>query len=67
MTLRTARSVMTESISIKSRKSICAAVSGMVLQDTNLFTGTVMENIRYGRLDALDEECIAAAEAGGRA
>ena len=34
---------------------------GMVLQDTHLFTGTVMENIRYGRLDATDEECIAAA------
>lgn len=39
------------------RKSI-----GMVLQDTNLFTGTVMDNIRYGRLDATDEECIAAAK-----
>lgn len=35
---------------------------GIVLQDTNLFTGTVMENIRYGRLDAADEECIAAAK-----
>jgi len=35
---------------------------GMVLQDTNLFTGTVMDNIRYGRLDATDEECIAAAK-----
>lgn len=35
---------------------------GMVLQDTHLFTGTVMENIRYGRLDATDEECIAAAK-----
>lgn len=34
----------------------------MVLQDVNLFTGTVMENIRYGRLDAMDEECIAAAK-----
>ncbi len=34
---------------------------GIVLQDTNLFTGTVMENIRYGRLSATDEECIAAA------
>ncbi len=39
------------------RKSI-----GMVLQDTNLFSGTVMENIRYGRLDATDEECKKAAE-----
>ncbi len=34
---------------------------GIVLQDTNLFTGTIMDNIRYGRLDATDEECIAAA------
>jgi ATP-binding cassette subfamily B multidrug efflux pump len=34
---------------------------GIVLQDTFLFTGTVMENIRYGRLDATDEECVAAA------
>ncbi|MBE6973737.1 MAG: ABC transporter ATP-binding protein [Ruminococcaceae bacterium] len=35
---------------------------GAVLQDTHLFTGTIMENIRYGRLDATDEECIAAAQ-----
>ncbi len=35
---------------------------GVVLQETNLFTGTVMENIRYGRLDATDEECIQAAK-----
>ena len=35
---------------------------GVVLQDVNLFTGTVMENIRYGKLDATDEECIAAAK-----
>jgi len=35
---------------------------GMVLQDTHLFTGTVMENIRYGKLDATDEECIEAAK-----
>ncbi len=35
---------------------------GMVLQDTHLFTGTVMENIRYGKLDATDEDCIAAAK-----
>lgn len=35
---------------------------GIVLQDVNLFTGTVMENIRYGKLDATDEECIAAAK-----
>lgn len=38
---------------------------GMVLQDTNLFTGTVMDNIRYGKLDATDEECIAAAKLAG--
>lgn len=38
---------------------------GIVLQDTNLFTGTVMENIRYGNLDAYDEECIAAARLAG--
>ncbi len=38
---------------------------GAVLQDTHLFTGTVMENIRYGRLNATDEECIAAAKTAG--
>ena len=38
---------------------------GMVLQDVNLFTGTVMDNIRYGRLDASDEECRAAARLAG--
>lgn len=38
---------------------------GVVLQETNLFTGTVMENIRYGRLDATDEDCIAAAKLAG--
>lgn len=38
---------------------------GIVLQDTNLFTGTVMDNIRYGRLESSDEECIAAAELAG--
>lgn len=38
---------------------------GIVLQDTNLFTGTVMDNIRYGRLEASDEECIAAARLAG--
>jgi len=38
---------------------------GAVLQDTHLFTGTVMENIRYGRLEATDEECIAAAKTAG--
>ena len=38
---------------------------GIVLQETNLFTGSVMDNIRYGRLDATDEECIAAAKLAG--
>ena len=38
---------------------------GLVLQDTNLFTGTVMDNIRYGNLDASDEECISAAKLAG--
>ena len=38
---------------------------GIVLQETNLFTGTVMDNIRYGRLDATDEECIEAARLAG--
>ena len=38
---------------------------GLVLQETNLFTGTVMENIRYGRLDATDEECVTAAKLAG--
>ena len=38
---------------------------GMVLQDTNLFTGSVMDNIRYGRLDATDEDCIKAARLAG--
>lgn len=38
---------------------------GIVLQDTNLFTGTVMDNIRYGKLDASDEECIKAAKLAG--
>ena len=38
---------------------------GVVLQDVNLFTGTVMDNIRYGKLDAADEDCIAAAKLAG--
>ena len=46
----------------KIRKSDLRRSLGIVLQDTNLFTGTVMENIRYGNLDATDEECIAAAK-----
>ena len=45
----------------KIRKGDLRRSLGMVLQDTHLFTGTVMENIRYGRLDATDEECQAAA------
>ena len=59
---RTARSATTASTSTRSRRTTCAARLGIVLQDTHLFTGTVMENIRYGRLDATDEECIAAAK-----
>ena len=46
----------------KIKKADLRRSLGMVLQDTHLFTGTVMENIRYGRLDASDEECIAAAK-----
>ncbi len=45
----------------KIKKSDLRRSLGIVLQDVNLFTGTVMENIRYGKLDATDEECIAAA------
>nr|WP_239471641.1 ATP-binding cassette domain-containing protein [Olsenella profusa] len=45
----------------KIRKGDLRRSLGMVLQDTHLFTGTVMDNIRYGRLDATDEECVAAA------
>ena len=46
----------------KIQKSDLRRSLGVVLQDVNLFTGTVMENIRYGNLDATDEECIAAAK-----
>ena len=49
----------------KIRKSDLRRALGIVLQDTNLFTGTVMENIRYGKLDASDEDCIAAAKLAG--
>ncbi len=49
----------------KIKKSDLRRSLGIVLQDTNLFTGSVMENIRYGRLDATDEECIAAAKLAG--
>ena len=46
----------------KIRKSDLRRSLGIVLQDTNLFTGTVMENIRYGNLEATDEQCIQAAK-----
>ncbi|MDE5679408.1 MAG: ABC transporter ATP-binding protein/permease [Lachnospiraceae bacterium] len=46
----------------KIKKADLRRSLGVVLQDTHLFTGTVMENIRYGRLEATDEECIAAAK-----
>ncbi len=49
----------------KIKKSDLRRSLGIVLQDTNLFTGTVMENIRYGRLEATDEECIEAARLAG--
>ncbi len=49
----------------KIRKSDLRRSLGIVLQDTNLFTGTVMDNIRYGNLEATDEECIAAARLAG--
>ena len=49
----------------KIRKSDLRRALGIVLQDTVLFTGTVMENIRYGNLEATDEECIAAAQLAG--
>ncbi|PPK79727.1 ATP-binding cassette subfamily B protein [Lacrimispora xylanisolvens] len=46
----------------KIKKPALRSSLGVVLQDVNLFTGSVMDNIRYGRLDATDEECIAAAK-----
>ncbi|MBE6608968.1 MAG: ABC transporter ATP-binding protein, partial [Ruminococcaceae bacterium] len=49
----------------KIKKSDLRRSLGIVLQDTNLFTGSVMDNIRYGRLDATDEECIEAAKLAG--
>lgn len=49
----------------KIKKSDLRRSLGIVLQDTNLFSGSVMDNIRYGRLDATDEECIAAAKLAG--
>lgn len=56
-------SILFDGISIQDiNKSDLRKCLGMVLQDTNLFSTTVMENIRYGRLDATDEECIEAAK-----
>ena len=49
----------------KIKKADLRRSLGIVLQDTNLFTGTVMDNIRYGRLDASDEDCISAAKLAG--
>lgn len=49
----------------KIKKSDLRRSLGLVLQETNLFTGTVMDNIRYGKLDATDEECIEAAKLSG--
>ena len=49
----------------KIKKADLRRSLGIVLQDTNLFTGTVMDNIRYGNLDATDEECITAAKLAG--
>ncbi len=49
----------------KIKKADLRRSLGIVLQDTNLFTGTVMDNIRYGKLDATDEECVAAAKLAG--
>ena len=49
----------------KIRKADLRRSLGLVLQETNLFTGTVMDNIRYGKLDATDDECITAAKLSG--
>ena len=56
------RSGMMISISTKSRKADLRRSLGIVLQDTHLFTGTIKENIRYGKLDATDEEVVKAAK-----
>ena len=56
-------SITYDGLDVRSiRKSDLRRSLGVVLQDTHLFTGTVMDNIRYGRLDATDEECVAAAK-----
>ena len=58
--------ILYDGIDIKDiKKADLRRSLGIVLQDTNLFTGTVMDNIRYGNLDACDEECIAAAQLAG--
>ncbi len=58
--------ILYDGISVNDiKKSDLRRSLGLVLQDTNLFTGTVMENIRYGRLEATDEECIEAAKLSG--
>lgn len=49
----------------KIKKADLRRSMGIILQDVNLFTGTVLDNIRYGKLDATDEECIAAAKLSG--
>ena len=49
----------------KIKKADLRRSLGVILQETNLFTGTVMDNIRYGKLDATEEECIAAAKLDG--
>lgn len=49
----------------KIKKADLRRSLGVILQETNLFTGTVMDNIRYGKLDATEEECIAAAKLAG--
>ena len=49
----------------KIKKADLRRSLGMVLQDTNLFTGSIMDNIRYGKLDATDEECVEAAKLAG--
>ena len=55
-------SIRYDGFSVKDiRKSSLRRSLGMVLQETHLFSGTVLDNIRYGRLDATDEECRAAA------
>ena len=65
MTLPTAK-IRYDNINInKIRKPDLRRSLGIVLQDTNLFTGTVMENIRYGNLEATDEQCIQAAKLAG--